>query len=243
MSEQDTFSPSGDLVGQGPSPQPAPKPWRWFAAGLFVGLLACVVTLVFARPLRARLFSGWTRTSVLAEARERSDLSKEIAQLKRQISQVSKRLEQKIPEEPYIVIDTSGNRIYVRRGKATLREAICSTGSYINLKTRDGMEWIFFTPRGQFRVLAKKVAPVWVKPDWAFVEEGLPIPPKHAPERYEYGVLGEYALAFGNGYLIHGTLYKRLMGMPVTHGCVRVGDEDLEYIYKTVPLGAKIYIY
>ncbi|MDZ7374496.1 MAG: L,D-transpeptidase family protein [candidate division KSB1 bacterium] len=208
-----------------------------------VGLLSLTLLLVFVRPLRVRLFSGWSRTVLQSEARERADLQKEVARLKKQIELVSRRLDQKTPNEPYIVIDTSGNRIYVRQGKQTLREAICSTGSYINLKTRDGMEWIFFTPRGQFRVLAKKVAPVWVKPDWAFVEEGLPIPPKHSPERYEYGVLGEYALAFGNGYLIHGTLYKRLMGMPVTHGCVRVGDEDLEYIYKTVPLGAKIYIY
>ena len=40
--------------------------------------------------------------------------------------------------------------------------------------------------------------------------------------------LGDYALALGDGYLIHGTIYKRFLGMPVTHGCVRLNDEDLE---------------
>jgi L,D-transpeptidase YbiS len=59
----------------------------------------------------------------------------------------------------------------------------------------------------------------------------------------EEGVLGDYALAFGNGYFIHGTLYKRLLGRNVTHGCIRVGDEDLETIYKLSRLGTKIYIF
>jgi lipoprotein-anchoring transpeptidase ErfK/SrfK len=56
-------------------------------------------------------------------------------------------------------------------------------------------------------------------------------------------VLGDYAMSLGDGYLMHGTLYKRFLGMPVTHGCVRLNDEDLEAIYNTLNIGSKVYIF
>jgi len=84
---------------------------------------------------------------------------------------------------------------------------------------------------------------VWKKPDWAFVEEGERIPGPNAPERFEEGVMGEYALDFGRGYKIHGTPYKRTLGMYVSHGCVRLDDEDLEFVYNRSPIGTEIYIF
>ena len=45
---------------------------------------------------------------------------------------------------------------------------------------------------------SKLTHPVWVKPDWAFIEEGLSVPTNPA-DRVEQGVLGEYALGFGRG--------------------------------------------
>ncbi|MDZ4383320.1 MAG: L,D-transpeptidase, partial [Thermodesulfovibrionia bacterium] len=59
----------------------------------------------------------------------------------------------------------------------------------------------------------------------------------------EEGVLGDYALSLGNGYLIHGTLYTRLLGRNVTHGCIRVGDKDLKELYNTIPIGTKVIIF
>jgi len=94
-----------------------------------------------------------------------------------------------------------------------------------------------------FKVLNKVKDPVWKKPDWAFIEEGLKVPSANHPSRFEYGSLGDYALYLGQGYLIHGTLYKRYLGMPVTHGCVRMGDEDLEVVFKSLKIGSKVYIY
>jgi L,D-transpeptidase YbiS len=85
--------------------------------------------------------------------------------------------------------------------------------------------------------------PIWVRPDWSFVEEGEPIPSARAQERYEPGVLGEYGLYFGDGYLIHGTLFERFLGQSVTHGCIRVGDKPLEEIWKRTRVGTRIYIY
>jgi lipoprotein-anchoring transpeptidase ErfK/SrfK len=112
------------------------------------------------------------------------------------------------------------------------------------LKTESGdREWVFKTPRGKHWIQGKTTNPSWKRPDWSFVEEGLPIPPKDDPSRYEYGVLGDYAMSIGDGYLIHGTIYKRFLGMPVTHGCVRLNDDDLEAIFNTLSIGSKVYIF
>jgi len=124
------------------------------------------------------------------------------------------------------------------------REGYCSSGSYIRLVTPEGSrEWIFKTPKGRFTIQQKIVKPLWVKPDWAFIEEGLPVPPADDESRYEWGVLGDYAMSLGDGYLIHGTLYERYMGMPVTHGCVRLNDEDLEAVFNSLTVGSRVYIF
>jgi hypothetical protein len=149
-----------------------------------------------------------------------------------------------VPSGTYIVIDQTHNRLYLKRGERVLLEAVCSGGSGMVLRESGGGKrtWIFDTPRGLFHVTYKTENPVWKKPDWAFVEEGKPIPSDQA-ERFEYGVLGKYALSFGNGYMIHGTLYERLLGRSVTHGCIRLGAGDLWKVYSKCPVGTPIYIY
>jgi len=145
------------------------------------------------------------------------------------------------PRGTYIVVDQRNNRLYLRDRGGLEREAVCSTGSGMLL--RDGhREWVFNTPQGRFKVRTKLTNPVWKRPDWAFIEEGEPIP-SDPGERMEYGVLGEYGLYFGNGYLIHGTLYERLLGRSVTHGCVRLGRDDLRAVYAAAPVGTPIFIY
>ncbi|GAB4111451.1 MAG: hypothetical protein Kow001_12890 [Acidobacteriota bacterium] len=145
------------------------------------------------------------------------------------------------PSRPFIVVDTAANRLYLRKGDTVLLEAPCSTGSGLKLVT-DQKNWTFQTPRGSFKVISKTQDPVWRKPDWAFLEEGEP-PPRNESERYEKGVLGEYALGIGDGYFIHGTLYTRLLGRNVTHGCIRLGEEELEYLARTVPMGTRVFIF
>ena len=159
-----------------------------------------------------------------------------------QIIYLQQRLNAKTPGSTYLIINSSTNEFKLFSGLKEIRRGICSTGSYVQLET-DNQKWLFKTPKGVLRVQGKTENPVWIKPDWAFIEEGLPVPPKGHYSRYEYGTLGDYALSLGNGYLIHGTLYKRFLGMPVTHGCVRMNDEDLEKIYQTLRIGSKVYIY
>ncbi|MGQ9470600.1 MAG: L,D-transpeptidase [Candidatus Aminicenantales bacterium] len=156
---------------------------------------------------------------------------------------LEKRLAAFKPRGVFILIDSGANRLILRQGEDVLRQAVVSCGSGSILDEPGGKRrWVFDTPRGEFAVKSKIVDPDWVKPDWAFIEEGKE-PPKNWKERVEPGVLGEYALGFGNGYFIHGTLYTRLLGRNVTHGCIRVGDEDLEAVFRAAKVGTKIYIY
>ena len=143
----------------------------------------------------------------------------------------------------YIVVDTAGNRLYLIQDQKVVKEVVVSCGSGDVLEETGGTrKWIFDTPRGEFSVTSKIVNPTWIKPDWAFIEEGEK-PPTKFDDRIDHDSLGGYALGFGDGFFIHGTLYTRLLGRNVTHGCVRVGDEDLKDVFQTVPLGARIYIY
>jgi len=148
------------------------------------------------------------------------------------------------PKGIYVVIDTAQNRLEVREGEKLLHTAVASTGSGASLQDprKPNKGWVFETPRGVYAILSKIKNPAWVKPDWAFIEEGESIPTK-SQDRIETGVLGDYALGFGNGYFIHGTLYTRLLGTNVTHGCIRLGDTDLEYLYRHVPTGSTLIIY
>jgi hypothetical protein len=171
-------------------------------------------------------------------------IKKEISRINYDIARLERRLASFIPTQTYIVINTTDNRFFLYRNRKLIREGFCSSGSYTLLKTEDGgKEWIFRTPRGRFTIQGKITDPVWRKPDWAFIEEGLPVPGPTDASRYEYGVLGDYAMSLGDGYLIHGTLYKRLLGMPVTHGCIRLNDDDLKAVYNALSVGSKVYIY
>ncbi len=153
-----------------------------------------------------------------------------------------------VPREPpggvWVAVDLGRNRLRVYRGEELLREAVCSVGSGARLVDRTGeREWLFDTPIGLRTVQRKVRDPLWVKPDWAFVEEGLVPPPLGSPDRYDRVSLGDYALYLGDGYLIHGTLFPSLLGQAVTHGCIRLGAEDLEYLYRTAPVGTRVYLY
>lgn len=175
-------------------------------------------------------------------AAELPDLHGQVQALGSQNEKLQKSAAALLPPGLYIVVDTESNRLLVRRGGDVLLDAVCSTGSGQALEG-GGKRWIFDTPRGVRRVQSKVTLPVWTKPDWAFYEEGKKPPPARSPERLEEGVLGEYALGLGDGYLIHGTLYKRMLGKSVTHGCIRLDDDALAFVYREASIGTPVYIF
>lgn len=147
------------------------------------------------------------------------------------------------PVKPYIVIDTHANHIFLRTEDSVIIDAVCSTGSGKELlDSVTHKKWIFDTPRGVFKVRNKIKQPWWRKPDWEYKEEGEPIP-KNESERYDPNMMGDYAMGFGDGFFIHGTIYQRLLGINVTHGCVRLGDDDLQKLWDKTPIGTSIYIF
>jgi hypothetical protein len=147
------------------------------------------------------------------------------------------------PSRSYIVIDTHANLLTLRKNDLILLKATCSTGSGGELTdSLTGRRWVFDTPQGVFKITTKLVEPWWRKPDWAFIEENESIP-QDPSERLDSEMLGDYALGFGDDYYIHGTIYERLLGVNVTHGCVRLGSEDLRKLYDTVPIGTPVYIF
>ena len=173
----------------------------------------------------------------------KADSGKSMRNSAASVINLNKRISAYSPKGTYLVIDTAKNRLYVKKGEQTLKEIVVSTGSGSILNDPTGKrQWIFDTPRGERSILSRTTNPVWTKPDWAFIEEGENVP-KSFKDRVEEGVLGDYAFHLGNGYMIHGTLYTRLLGRNVTHGCVRVGDKDLKELYDTVPVGTKVIIF
>ncbi len=215
---------------------------RWLALALSA---AGVVALV-----SAGTGYGYTAGSSLPSAGAAFSLPSDPVEARKAFAAIEKRdkavrakLAKLAPKGHYLVIDQTRNRLYIKKDGQVVREAVCSAGSGMVLRTHDATrKWVFDTPRGVFKVRNRRENPVWTKPDWAFVEEGLPIPRRRS-DRVETGVLGEYALDLEDGYMIHGTLYERLLGRPVSHGCVRLGKEDLRAVWKAAPIGTPVYIY
>ena len=75
------------------------------------------------------------------------------------------------------------------------------------------------------------------------VNGNILIPPYGVNQRRYKGVLGTRRLVLGDGYGIHGTNAPETIGRSVSHGCVRVRNEDIEKLYDMVPVGTPVYIY
>jgi L,D-transpeptidase ErfK/SrfK len=102
------------------------------------------------------------------------------------------------------------------------------------------------TPIGLTQVTQRLKHPAWYPPAGVRKEhlaEGDPLP-RYVPPGPD-NPLGQYALrlaAGGGTYLIHGTNNPVAVGMPVTHGCVRLYPDDIEALFPLVPVGTAVHI-
>ena len=69
------------------------------------------------------------------------------------------------------------------------------------------------------------------------------VPPVGTLNRRIDGELGHHMLDTGNGFLLHGTPHKSSIGTAATHGCIRLRDEDIAWLYDMMPVGTRVYIY
>lgn len=248
MSEKDKESNGA------PSPQESPEPrkrfWLFTGLGLFLVFTPLFLVLVAAlfyvstgygykevKGADAQLYlrapdplpEGQTADSVTAAA------EKQLAKLQ--------------PKGNFIVIDRVRNRLYLRNGDQIFLNAVISAGAgsvLVDPRDPSGQKkWVFDTPVGRFYVKGKRDHPTWTAPDWDYIESGEPMPKNYA-DRVQEGMLGEYALDLAGGppgYMIHGTLYTRLLGRNVSHGCIRVGRDDLRVVWKSIPVGSSVFMF
>jgi L,D-transpeptidase YbiS len=213
------------------------RAWRrWRSLPLGVRVASIVAVPVVAAVLVGYLAGTGQRWVVLPPRSAGADLPPAVAALEAELAA-------QVPDRTFVVVDQTHNRLVLWQDRQAVHDAPCSAGSGVVLTDGPtGRKWVFDTPRGRFQILKKVRNPVWTKPDWAFIEEGKR-PPRRASERIEKGVLGEYAMHLGDGYMIHGTLYERLLGRSVTHGCIRLGRDDLRRIYEAVEVGTPVFIF
>lgn len=253
--------------------------------------------------------AGWR--GVAAERASR------VGELRSQLAQARLRLDEPSDAAQTILISTAENRLWVRRGRRNLFEAVVSTGKGTTLEI-GGRKMKFDTPTGRFRVQSKEENPVWVPPDWHYVEEArkkkldlvrakpgdvidaetgqavtesgggvwsllgdsamprrvlkvkkdsivevgpdgsekevqpkefirtgkaLVVPPLGFKQRRLEKTLGRYRLNLGDGYALHGTQATGQLGRSVSHGCVRLADDDLKRLYKMSKVGDEVIIY
>jgi L,D-transpeptidase YbiS len=210
------------------------RKWRWL---IFV-LAACALVMLVLEGM-----GYWFAFRKQPTAEEEQGKKKTAQKLQAENTSLRKKIAALAPKGMYVVIDTAGNRVYLRKGDQLLKSMLASCGSGNVLEDPvGGRTWTFDTPRGNFRIQSKITRPVWIKPDWAFIEDGEAIPSNFS-ERAEPGMMGEYALGIGQGYFIHGTLYTRLLGRNVSHGCVRLGDQDLQDLVNSIGIGTQVFIF
>ena len=209
---------------------------RFVVTAAAVGLAAWFVMPQTARWIGSRIVTGGATLAAPSLPDDDKLAERELRKAKRQLAVLRS-------SRPYIVVDTNAGLLYLRSEDSIMLKTPCSTGSGGELiDEATGRRWAFDTPSGVFTVESKLVDPWWRKPDWAFVEDSLGVP-ADPRQRLDPEMLGEYALGFGNGYYIHGTVYERLLGVSVTHGCIRVRSSDLERLYEKVGIGTRVYIF
>lgn len=100
----------------------------------------------------------------------------------------------------------------------------------------------YYTPEGEFEIEFKLFDPDGI--NWC-------IPPKMAAEfksklargeRCWRGVMGNYAMHFGDSLFLHGTSNPNSIGSRTTHGCVRLRNPDIEMVYQMLRNGDKVLI-
>jgi L,D-transpeptidase ErfK/SrfK len=208
----------------------------WTVAGVIAVFLTFLLSSTWAGSVPASPSVDELRAEV-------EILHQEQARLEEENRGIRKILEEQEDGELYVVVDTESNRLTPRQREMVFHTAVVGTGSRQFIKAETGTNWFFETPMGSFTVLGKERNPVWIRPDWSYVEENMPIPPPRDPDRLVRDVLGKYALLLGNGYKIHGTKWTKLLGTHFTHGCVSLGAKDLEIVYKSVKIGTKVYLF
>lgn len=129
----------------------------------------------------------------------------------------------------YIKIDISRNILTLLKGNIKIYEFPVASG-------RKGLR----TPLGKYKIISKVRNPAWRHPSGKIVAGGSSYNPLG---RYWLGLskYGRYKNYSGQ-YGIHGTNQPSLIGKWVSHGCVRMRNEDIEKIFELISIGTEVFV-
>jgi lipoprotein-anchoring transpeptidase ErfK/SrfK len=150
--------------------------------------------------------------------------------------------------ERYVVVHLAENRVYVFEGDQAIWSAPAGTGTGFKLDSGDH-QWKFSTPRGMMRVRRMEKDPLWEASDWHYIEKGQKPPAQNDPSRTMKGIMGSTAIYLGDGIAIHGTNQPDLLMNPdpakrrVSHGCIRLTNENVRELMHMVEVGTPVLIY
>jgi L,D-transpeptidase ErfK/SrfK len=146
-----------------------------------------------------------------------------------------------IPGGSYIEVDLYENVVSFVHDDRLIWSTPAGTGTGLTLEAAENA-WDFATPEGVYHVMYKEMNPVWIRPDWWYVQRNLPIPSPDSPSRRAPGDLGSAAIYLGADLAIHGTDRPELLGRRVSHGCIRVSNEAAIRLYHIVQTGTPVVI-
>ncbi|MGZ8376054.1 MAG: L,D-transpeptidase [Gemmatirosa sp.] len=75
------------------------------------------------------------------------------------------------------------------------------------------------------------------------LDDAVFMPPLGTRNRQVPGALGRFRLSLGDGYSLHGTPSEESIGQAATHGCIRLREWDIAWLYEFVPVGTRVFIY
>ncbi len=139
-----------------------------------------------------------------------------------------------LPDAPRegIVLNVAEMRLYYYpKGKKVVEVLPIGIGQ---LGTDTPENWVTSVQR-------KKAGPTWtptakMHAEYAARGETLPAVWPAGPDN----PMGLFALYIGKMYAIHGTNAQFGIGLRVSHGCVRLRNDDIEYLFKKVPVGTRV---
>jgi len=133
------------------------------AIALSVKLLADTAELRYERDVNRMVYSD--NLGLLERLRARSGIESD---------SVRKLLEDSsaAANAPYIVVSITDHRLWLKQGDSVLFTAPVATASGKELVgSGPDQQWRFNTPRGRLVVQSKDSAPMWVPPEWHYIEQ------------------------------------------------------------------------
>lgn len=268
--------------------------WALLVLGLGIfgyAVAAEAITISDATKLRRvrtidRMIDEQVQEQIATLQKTMSQTNSQVTNLQSEVASTDKQIEDLHDSSFVITVSTTENKVYAHRDGQLVFEGVASTGSNTTLRT-GGQTKVFRTPIGRFRIISKERDPMWVPPDWHYIEQaqkeglgvvrlqrgqniggvyvsgdtvyanGSPvshddiiirggavvIPPIGTSARKFPDVLGTHRLNLGDGYALHGTQQVSQLGQAVSHGCVRLHNDDIARLHDMASVGDEVIIY